>query len=92
MKKVPFLVVGMKHDIFLGYKWFEKHGVNLDFRNERFEYLNNESRPNTNDDPMNENGYLCRNPEFNSCTKSEKILKKRDLTNKVGMYFMCPKN
>ncbi|RKF75617.1 hypothetical protein GcM3_083029 [Golovinomyces cichoracearum] len=71
MKNVPFLIIDMKHDIILGRKWFEKHGVKIDCRKRQLIHSDKKLVTQTNVIPMDENEYQARNPKWNDKTKAD---------------------
>ncbi|RKF58572.1 hypothetical protein GcM3_181023, partial [Golovinomyces cichoracearum] len=62
---VPFLVINMKHDLILGRKWFEDHGVVIDCREKLFLYREWPTITASEDIPMDEKVCKTRNPEDN---------------------------
>lgn len=62
--QVPFLVIDMKHDIILGRKWFEKHGVKIDCQEGKLEYSDEMQQSDIKDIPMERTAYLHREPEL----------------------------
>ncbi|KAI6248974.1 hypothetical protein HI914_02838 [Erysiphe necator] len=54
----------MKHDIILGRKWFEKHGVKIDCQESKFEDPEEINHSDIKDIPMEKTAYLQRNPEY----------------------------
>ncbi|RKF63961.1 hypothetical protein OnM2_022118 [Erysiphe neolycopersici] len=72
----------MKHEIILGRKWFEKHNVTIDCRNRQLIYLDDKLTTKTRDNPMDENGYLARNPEWSDNVKQESNREPNTVKNK----------
>ncbi|KAI6248711.1 hypothetical protein HI914_02285 [Erysiphe necator] len=66
LQNVPFLVINMKHDLILGRKWFEEHGVIVDCRERKFVYRDWPVVNSSLDIPMDENGYKFRDSVYNS--------------------------